>query len=96
MVLLVTSLFGLNAFGTVLAICECSQYVSNAFEEIDDEIETFDWYLYSHKLQRMLPIILMAAQQPVELNYFGSFSAVRETFKKVSLIQEQSLLPTQS
>ena len=86
MVLLLTSFYGLYAFGVALAICEFGQYESDAFQEIDDEIEAFDWYLYSHEIQQMLPIILMAVQQPVELKYFGSFSAVRENFKKVSLV----------
>lgn len=72
------------SFGIVFGLCEFGQRMTNAFEEIEDEIETFDWYFFPYELQRMLPMILMVTQQPVEIECFGSISSLREYFKKVS------------
>lgn len=63
--------------------CEFGQRLSNAFEEIDNEIETFDWYLFPYELKQMLPIILLMTQKPVEFECFGSISISRKYFKKV-------------
>lgn len=84
MVLLVTSICVSYAFGLMMGVCELGQRMSNGFDQIDDEIEKFDWYLFSHQMQRMLLIILMEVQQSVEFNYFGSISATRENSKKAS------------
>ena len=73
------------AFGVVLIICELGQQLSNAFEEIGDKIEDFDWYTFPLEIQRYLPNLLMAAQQAVVLECFGSISGSRDTFKKVCL-----------
>lgn len=64
-------------------ICELGQRLTDAFAQIADEIENFEWYLFSHEIQRMLPIILIAAQQPIELECFGAVSGIRDTFKRV-------------
>lgn len=68
----------------VLVICEFGQRLSNAFDEIHYDIELSDWYLFPCDIQRMLPVILIVAHQPVELKCFGSISAVRENSKKVN------------
>lgn len=68
----------------IFMICEPSQQLSNAFEQIPADIENWEWYLYSHEIQRMLPIILLVSQQPMELECFGGIKASRETLKKVS------------
>lgn len=81
--LLILIIYGFYSFGVVFAVCEWGQSVTNAFEEITDEIETFDWYLFPLELQRMLPMILMVAQQSVEFECFGSISIRREYFRKV-------------
>lgn len=69
----------------MLGSCEFGQQFSDAFEEVNDKIEAFDWYLFPSELQRMLPMIMVVAQQPVELKCFGSISAVREISKKVGI-----------
>lgn len=69
----------------MLGICEIGQRVSNGFDKIGGEIEVFNWHLFSHQRQKILMIVLMRAQTPIELNYFGSISAARENAKKVSL-----------
>lgn len=46
-------------------------------------IEGLDWYRFPIKLQKMLPIILIDAQQLVALDCFGSITCSREVFKQV-------------
>ena len=75
------------AFGIVPGICEVGQQIYNAFDEIDDEIEAFNWYLFPLKMRKMLPIILMVSQQPVQVDCFGSIFVLREAFKKVSSVR---------
>lgn len=82
--LLLTAFFALYAFGVVMIICELGQRLADAFEQINDEINKFDWYLFPPQVQRLLPIIMIATQQEVELECFGSISGTRETFKRVS------------
>lgn len=84
MFLFVMGFYGLYSFGIVLIACELGQIACNAFEGICKRIETFDWYLFPCRIQRMLPMILIIAQQPTEFRCFGSVSLLREYFKKVS------------
>lgn len=74
----------LYAIGVVFAFYEFCQRLTNAFDEIDDEFQTFDWYLYPHEIQRMLPTVLMVIQEPVVIECFGSTYGLRDTFKKVN------------
>lgn len=50
---------------------------------MNDEIYQCDWNEFPHKIQRMFPIILMLAQEPVNIQSTGSFVCNRETFNKV-------------
>lgn len=86
-VLLLTIFYAGYAFGVVFIICELGQRLTDAFEEINDEIDRFEWYLFPSEIQRMLPTIMISAQQPVVLECFGSIAGSRETFKRVSLIK---------
>ena len=61
--------------------------INRAFGEIEDEMYQMDWHLFPMKLQKMVPIILINAQQPVEFMGFGNFPANRETMKRVNKIQ---------
>ena len=69
----------------VFAACELGQRFSNAFCDIDDSIFQLDWYLLPFELQKTLPIIVNYAQQPLVVQFFGSYSCSRNQFKKVSL-----------
>lgn len=69
--------------GIALNMCEVGQRWSDAYLEIIDRIDQFDWYLCPMNVQRMLPILLIVAQQPVKLRMTGSTSTNRDTFKKV-------------
>lgn len=80
--------YGIWAFGTLFFCCEIGQRGTNLFEEIDDKIAQIDWYLFPNDMKVTLLIIIMTAQQPVDIECFGSFSCKREVFKKVSKKKE--------
>lgn len=72
------------SFGIVFIMCECGQQLSNAFEVLCDEIYENDWHLFPTNLQRTWHIVLVTAQQPVEIVSFGNIVCYRETFKRVN------------
>lgn len=47
-------------------------------------IDALDWYIFPIEMQKMLPTILIEAQQLVALECFGSILCSREVFKQVS------------
>lgn len=83
-VLLITAFQIFYAFFFMFIGCELSQRVNVAFDECNDMVEQFDWYLLPSEIQRMLPFIMHFSQQPVEINCFGSWACDRATFKYVS------------
>lgn len=84
--LLLTVFVACYGLGILFLACELSQRLVNAFTEIDRMIEQFDWYLFPLNIQRMLPIIIVVAQEPVNLECFGSISCNRAVFKKVCFV----------
>lgn len=72
------------SFGITLFFCEFGERVRNEFEGLNDMIDELDWYLFPMEIQRMLPIIMIAAQKPVVIRGFGNIACVREVFRKVS------------
>ena len=83
MILIVPAFELFSAFVLVFICCELAGLLSNHFDYIDDTMGQFKWYLFPWKIQQILPIILINAQQPVYLKCFGSIPCDRETFKKV-------------
>lgn len=77
------------AFGAVFVICELCQRITNSFDEISEKIEAFEWNSFPQEIQKLLPILLIGAQQPVVFECFGGISALRETFKKVSELRNR-------
>lgn len=77
--IIIQALFGL---ATVFLTCDLGQRNSDKWNEINLKIEQFSWYLFPKELKQILPMIIAAAKQPIDLECFGSFSLSRE-FKKV-------------
>ena len=98
MVLFITIVQAIYAFGVMFIACELGQRITLAFYECSDLIDQLEWYLFPNKIQRMLPIIMSFAQQSVEMKCFGSAACNRETFKYVSettnptIIQDDRLI----
>lgn len=71
------------SFVLLFILCELGERVRIRFEEIDNEINNMNWYLYPIKIQRMLPTMQMMSQQDVQLTAFGNFPCSRDNFKRV-------------
>lgn len=91
MELFVLGIDACNVFFAVIVACEFGQRLTNAFNEINDLIDQFQWYRFPSNMQRILPIALIIAQKPVSIEFFGSFSCSRELFRKVQNVIEASL-----
>lgn len=71
-------------FVSIFIYCELGQRVSEAFDGPYDAISQFKLHLFPIEVQRMLPIIIVGAQQPIDLRGYGNFSCTRDRFKSVS------------
>lgn len=83
-IMMITMIEVIYAFGVLCIACEVCQRITLAFNECSDMINQFKWYLCPMKIQRMLPVIMNFAQQPIEIKCFGSMACDRESFKYVS------------
>lgn len=63
--------------------CYFGEVVTTAFEELSDEIYQCDWDTFSYKIRRILPNIMLVAQEPVHIQAHGGIRCTRDTFKKV-------------
>lgn len=67
----------------VFICCELGERLTMAYAKLEFQIEQFDWYAFPIEAQRLLPILMLNAQQPIALQCFGCISTNREAFKKV-------------
>lgn len=80
-----TVLQAFYALCIVFIACELCERLTIAYAELEQKIEQFEWYAFPIKAQRLLPILMLNAQQPITLQCFGGISTNREAFKKVHL-----------
>lgn len=71
---------------------EFGQTLTSRFEEIGDAICDSEWFSFPVELQKMLHIIIQAAQAPIEISGFGNISVKRETFKRVNNLNNRNCL----
>lgn len=83
MEMLATLFFTFYGFGAVFVICALCQQVTDQYVEVFDIIGQFKWYSFPRKIQRLLPFIILNAQELIPIECFGSIACDRETFKKV-------------
>lgn len=76
---------GFWAFLLVFFANETGQRFSDVFGELQDVIHQLCWYSFPIKLQRILPVIIANAQQPIAIQFFGSTVCSRDQFKRVSI-----------
>lgn len=76
-----------GTFGLILVFvaCELGHRITDAFDRIDFTIDQLDWYLFPIEVKRVLPMIIVSAQQPVSVGCFGSIVCIRDVFKNVSI-----------
>lgn len=73
----------LYSFILIFILCELGERVRFGFEKIGNEINNMNWYLFSIKMQRMIPTMQITGQQDIQLMAFGNFPCSRDNFKKV-------------
>lgn len=83
MSLLLLILSGIFALTLVSIACELGQRLNNAFDRINLTIDRFNWYLLPNEVKRVLPVVIVIAQQPVSLKCYGSIVCTRDVFKDV-------------
>lgn len=67
----------------IFIFCELGDRITDQFNKIPNAIYHRNWYTFLKEIQRMIPMILMAAQQPVALQGFANLKFIRESFRKV-------------
>lgn len=75
-------------FGAVFVACEVGERLTSLFIEIDAKVENMKWYLFPIEVQRVLPIVMVNVQEKIIVECFGSFTCVRDSFKKVWKIRQ--------
>ena len=60
--------------------------VTGSFADLNDAIYQLDWYTFPSEIQRMLPTLMINAQQEVNIKGFGNVLCTRETFQKVNSV----------
>lgn len=71
-------------FVMVFVSCEMGQQLTNIFEDIAIKFEQLNWYSYPMEFQRVLPTILIGAQELIIITCFGIFDGSREQLKRVN------------
>ena len=79
----------LTSFALVFVCCEFGHKLSNAFEQIDNQIGELHWYGFPVQVWKMLPTLIAGAQKSCGLRVFGSASCTREEFKNVCIFFEK-------
>lgn len=69
---------------TMLLMCYLSHKITTELFEISDIIYQSSWYEYSEPSKRLLLLMMMKAQRPVEFSGFGLINSSLETYLKAS------------
>lgn len=81
------------SFCMVFIPCELGERLMSEYENIEYVISQFDWYLLPAEVQRILPTIIINAQQAVNIQCFGSTNTSRESFQRVRWKKSECFLP---
>lgn len=85
--LVVVSIYELLGTITFLfAPCELGERICSEYDDINNLVSQYDWHLFPHEIQRLLPMIMANAQEEVGVKWFGSYLCNRLTFKVVGHI----------
>lgn len=71
-------------FGLVFFSCEIGQQFTNLFEEITDQFDQLNWYLFPMKVQQLLPTAMMNVNEVLIIGCYGTMNGSRDQFKKVN------------
>lgn len=71
------------AFGLVFLFTEIGEQLESRSDEIDEAVNELDWNTFPLRAQRMMLIMIVTTQNPIQVTAFGGIPCTRETFKKV-------------
>lgn len=77
--------FGFWSLIQIFVFCEFGENVSEQFGKLNKAIYKCRWYSFPMDMQKMIQIILVSTQQPVNLRGYGNVECSREAFNRVSL-----------
>lgn len=77
------------AFTFIFFYCELGKAVTDEFDNIDEDLCQYKWYLLSVDTQRMMIIFMNDTQQPALLRGFGNVTCTRDSFKNVIISKVQ-------
>lgn len=75
---------GFWALNLVFVVCEMCERCNVTYNKINDELNKNDWYLLPTEMTQMFLIIMINAQKPLDVKFFGSASLGRYQFRRVS------------
>lgn len=67
----------------IFMFCEFGKCVTDLFDGIPNIIFESEWYTFPIEIQKILPTLMVASQQPVVIQGFANLQCTREAFKKV-------------
>lgn len=79
----ISILIGVYSFAPIFLFCEVGEQLRSRSDLVCDTICKLNWYSFPHKVQRMMPIIIVTAQNPQVLTADGDAVCSRDRFKKV-------------
>lgn len=79
----ISILVGVSSFGPIFLFCEVGEQLCSRSDLVCDAFFKLNWYSFPHQVQRMMPIIIVIAQNPSRLVADGAAACSRDKFKKV-------------
>lgn len=73
-----------GAFALIFLLCELGQQIIDRSDETYDELLRCNWYTFPLTIQKILPLIMIGAQQSMTMKGFGNIIFTRETLTDVS------------
>lgn len=76
------------SFSLVFINCELPGRIGNQFDDIEYLINQFKWYLFPYDVQKILPFVILNAQELVGFECFGAITKLLNRFDCQSLDYE--------
>lgn len=77
-------LFIAITFSVIFIFCEIGEKLKSSFNQIDDEFNNLDWYLFPMDGMKIVSMIMIITQKTVALRGYRNIEYDREQFKKVT------------
>ena len=71
------------SFFQIYIFCQLGEMVSGKFMDLSETIYQLEWYNFPPEIQRILIILLINTEEPVEFVAYGNIVCSCETYKKV-------------